>query len=261
MMTELPTITVEIRQHFNSNHFRSHKNLSFLLDSGTNRSIITESALANSKLKTKALKRPLCITSAFQNTTKPVIFKELLANLYFPGSDKEIPNQRLLVVNSSLDYDGILGMDVIGDRTIEFGCTPVIVNKLTIEIPESSETIFVNSSVTEEVNNGHVATIVIEADATLQPFSSCYVKCATVWLDKSFKPKTLFLMATEEIANANCGFNEQHDSSRNLLRIFNNSANAVVLAADTVVALGYESFYNKIKETIFQSESKKTKTK
>ena len=261
MMTELPTITVEIRQHFNSNHFRSHKNLSFLLDSGTNRSIITESALANSKLKTKALKRPLCITSAFQNTTKPVIFKELLANLYFPGSDKEIPNQRLLVVNSSLDYDGILGMDVIGDRTIEFGCTPVIVNKLTIEIPESSETIFVNSSVTEEVNNGHVATIVIEADATLQPFSSCYVKCATVWLDKSFKPKTLFLMATEEIANANCGFNEQHDSSRNLLRIFNNSANAVVLAADTVVALGYDSSQYLLSEEDFKLISNYLMTK
>ena len=240
MSNDLPTITVDLRQHFNNTYFRTLRNLSFLLDSGTNRSIISESSLANSNLKTKKLEKPLCVSNTFQSMSKPVIFKEVLVNLYFPQSGKELPNHRLLVVESPMDYNGILGMDVINNRTIEFGCTPVIVNKINVQIQDPQETIFVNSTVTHS-SNGNAATVVSMEDATLQTFSSSYVKCSTFWMDSSFKPKILFLVATEKIANANCGFDEKHDSSRNLLRIFNNSANTVVLAEKSILALGYDS--------------------
>ena len=248
----LPTVQVDIRQHSNNTHFRSINNLTFLLDSGTNKSIIAADALENANIQTAKLAKPLCIANALKSISKPVIFEYMLTNLFFPENNKELPNQKLLIVKSPLEFDGILGMDILADRTIEFGATPVFINSFEIKFEDPDPCIFVNSTTIEEPNTGYCAKIICKEDATIQPYSSLYVKCATKWTDRSFKPKKLFLMATGAVEKANCGFNEVHESTRNLLRIFNNSPNIVFLPEEQLLAKGFDSSQNLLSQEEFQ---------
>ena len=251
-MTELPTIQLDLRQHFNNTHFRTIKKLTFLLDSGTNRSLIVSTALKGSEIKTSTLEKPLRVSNAFNNESQPIIFEDLKANIFFPANQKELPNQRLLVVQAPLQYDGIIGMDILSNRTIKFGIKPIIVNKLQIQEPEKDPVVFVNTTNVSETNKGVVATIISNEDAMLQPFSFQYVKCSTRWTDKSVKPKTLYLMATEAVEKANCGFSEKHLSNRNLLRIFNNSDKITFIPKNSTIANGFDQSQYLLSEDQFK---------
>ena len=243
-MTELPTIMLDLRQHSNRIYFNSVRNLKFLLDSGTNRSLVTAKAVKNSNLVQAELATPRFISSAFQNSTKPIIFKEISTNIYFPDSNKEIPDRKLLVVNADLQYDGILGMDCLTDRTISFDedSQPTIVNKLCVESPQKDDFIFVNAleSTSSQMDaSDQIAAVVLSKDTTILPMSTCYAECRTKWQNDAFTPDKLFLMATEAVLQANCGVREEHDARRNLIKIFNNSMQTVVFPENLCLAMGF----------------------
>ena len=232
-MTDLPTIKLDLRQHSNRIYFNSVRNLTFLLDSGTNRSLVTADAVKNSNLVQAELATPRFISSAFQSSTKPIIFHEISTNIYFPDSDKEIANKKLLVVNADLQYDGILGMDCLTDRTISFDeeSQPTIVNKVCVESPKEDDFVFVNAfeSTSKKMDaSDQIAAVVLARDTTILPMSNCYAECRTEWQNDAFTPEKLFLVATEPVLQANCGILEEHDAQRNLIKIFNNSMQTVV---------------------------------
>ena len=243
-MTDLPTIMLDLRQHSNSVYFNSVRGLKFLLDSGTNRSLVTAAAVQNTNLVQAELATPRFISSAFQNSTKPIIFNEISTNIYFPDSDKEIPDRKLLVVNADLQYDGILGMDCLTDRTISFDedSQPTIVNKINVKSQQKDDFVFVNaleSTSTQMDASDQIAAVVLAKTTTLLPTSTCYAECHTEWQHDAFTPEKLFLVATEPVLQANCGVREEHNAQRNLIKIFNNSMQTVVFPEKLCLAKGF----------------------
>ena len=101
-MSSLRTINLTIRQYC-GNSTKSAKNLNFLVDTGTDKTLVSEDAIRHSNLIRQSLPNPLFINNALNQASKtPVIFQKIAANIILGPDRKEIIDKELLVVKSKL---------------------------------------------------------------------------------------------------------------------------------------------------------------
>lgn len=131
-MIDLPTVEISICQYDGNGNTTAKHNVTALIDSGTSQSIIARKALSHSALKETELTTPRTVVNALNMESQPVIFRKLMGNIRFLSSKKEVPECSFFILESEMNYDVILGMDVLTDQTLEFSPHGVIINKLDI---------------------------------------------------------------------------------------------------------------------------------
>ena len=129
-MMELPTVEISICQYDGNGNTTAKHTVTALIDSGTSQSIIARKALNHSALKEIELTTPRTVVNALNMESQPVIFRKLKGNIRFLSSKKEVADCTFLILESEMNYDVILGMDVLTDQTLEFSPHGVIINKL-----------------------------------------------------------------------------------------------------------------------------------
>ena len=249
MMSQLYTTQIHIKQ-YGSNHINTAKNLTFLVDTGTTHSLIAEKALVHSTLKKTTLESPLSVNNALnQSTKKPVIFEKIHGNVYLVKERREIPDKQFLVVRAPMEYEGIIGMDILEGRSLHFKNKSVMVNKLDTAIPKTKKTQeeyctelrvnFLESvNLPEESRSDAMVKIVAKENKVVQPHDNAYIKVETAWRDNR-QAEQVFLMATEGLMKLDGTVPEKHRTSRNLLKIYNNGKNAIAIEDGDTLALGY----------------------
>ena len=249
-MSQLYTMKIHIKQ-YGSNSIKTAKNLTFLIDTGTTHSLISEKALSHANLRKEVLENPLAVNNALNQSTKsPVIFEKIHGNVYFVKERKEIPDKQFFVVQAPMEYDGIIGMDILEGRTIHFKNKSVMVNKLLTALPRSDDKdqtytseIKVNflesKEITDQQKEDAIVTLKARVCRVIQPLDQAYIEVNTIWKDNR-QIETVFLKATENLVKMDGTVPEKHSTNRNLLRVYNNGKSAIAIEEGDILALGYK---------------------
>ena len=245
----LPIIPIKLKSYFSENDTTNHITLNLrgvLVDSGTTANLIRFSSIIGTKFRLSRLPNPLNVTNALGMVSQNSITQYLTCNVLLEQDKVELINRKFYIVKN-LEFDGIVGMDIIRGCKITFrDPIKIVTNHIRINpgFPDTCDIICFNNLATK---NTQGARVVLENDIFLCPYESKYVKIIVKGkLDQSSgkapktsiktKEKCCYYLNPLKSVSRFCTVPTRMDSARNLLFLTNNSDKVIAFSAGITLA-------------------------
>ena len=226
-MIELPTTNIILKQYNRDAEFSQVLLNSCLIDSGTSDCLVSSSCLFSSNFLYDHLGQKLSISNALNQKSDNVIQKMVHVNLKLPDFNLELVNVGFFVVEGTMSYPAIIGMNVISRLVIDFRTSKFRIantwsNKLMIE---SASTGVIQSNNTKIFHPHAVAA----SECVFGPFEESFIECNILNCEIFNDTEELqFLTSNSLTKNALSGWPKFH-KKRNLMKLKNMSDKPVII--------------------------------